>query len=70
MRALLIEGPQYGLQLGQEFEDRTGEVWPLNVSQVHTTTLRRLGRDGLVGSDERAAPSASLTRGRRRVPDA
>jgi DNA-binding PadR family transcriptional regulator len=28
--ALLSEGPKYGLQLREEFEARTGEVWPLN----------------------------------------
>lgn len=49
--ALLREGPKYGLQLRQEFEARTGEVWPLNVGQVYTT-LQRLERDGLVESDE------------------
>src|SRR4029450_2289241 len=53
--ALLSEGPKYGLQLRQEFEARTGEVWPLNVGQVYTT-LQRLERDGLAetepGSDE------------------
>lgn len=48
--ALLSEGPKYGLQLRQEFETRTGEVWPLNVGQVYTT-LQRLERDGLVESD-------------------
>ena len=48
--ALLSEGPKYGLQLRQEFEDRTGEVWPLNVGQVYTT-LQRLERDGLIESD-------------------
>jgi DNA-binding PadR family transcriptional regulator len=48
--ALLTEGPKYGLQLRQEFEARTGEVWPLNVGQVYTT-LQRLERDGLVESD-------------------
>jgi DNA-binding PadR family transcriptional regulator len=48
--ALLSEGPKYGLQLRQEFEERTGEVWPLNVGQVYTT-LQRLERDGLVVSD-------------------
>jgi DNA-binding PadR family transcriptional regulator len=48
--ALLSEGPKYGLQLRSEFEDRTGEVWPLNVGQVYTT-LQRLERDGLVASD-------------------
>ena len=49
--ALLSEGPKYGLQLRQEFEADTGEVWPLNVGQVYTT-LQRLERDGLVESDE------------------
>jgi len=49
--ALLTEGPKYGLQLRQEFEARTGEVWPLNVGQVYTT-LQRLERDGLVESDD------------------
>src|SRR5438874_3191204 len=49
--ALLSEGPKYGLQLRQEFESKTGEVWPLNVGQVYTT-LQRLERDGLVEADE------------------
>jgi DNA-binding PadR family transcriptional regulator len=49
--ALLSEGPKYGLQLREEFEARTGEVWPLNVGQVYQT-LQRLERDGLVESDE------------------
>ena len=49
--ALLSEGPKYGLQLRQEFESGTGEVWPLNVGQVYTT-LQRLERDGLVESDD------------------
>jgi DNA-binding PadR family transcriptional regulator len=48
--ALLSDGPKYGLQLRNEFEQRTGEVWPLNVGQVYTT-LQRLERDGLVESD-------------------
>jgi len=51
MLALLTEGPKYGLQLHQEFEAGTGEVWPLNVGQVYTT-LQRLERDGLVESDD------------------
>jgi DNA-binding PadR family transcriptional regulator len=50
MLALLSEGPKYGLQLREEFEARTGEVWPLNVGQVYTT-LQRLERDGLVESN-------------------
>jgi DNA-binding PadR family transcriptional regulator len=49
--ALLSEGPKYGLQLRQEFEARTGEVWPLNVGQVYTT-LQRLERDGLIEADD------------------
>jgi DNA-binding PadR family transcriptional regulator len=52
--ALLSEGPKYGLQLRQEFEARTGEVWPLNVGQVYTT-LQRLERDGLVAALDDAA---------------
>jgi DNA-binding PadR family transcriptional regulator len=48
--ALLSEGPKYGLQLRQEFEASTGDVWPLNIGQVYTT-LQRLERDGLVESD-------------------
>src|ERR1700746_1136945 len=48
--ALLSEGPKYGLQLREEFEARTGEVWPLNVGQVYTT-LQRLERDGVVESE-------------------
>ena len=49
--ALLHEGPKYGLQLRQEFEAGTGEVWPLNVGQVYTT-LQRLERDGLVEAED------------------
>jgi DNA-binding PadR family transcriptional regulator len=49
--ALLSEGPKYGLQLREEFEAGTGEVWPLNVGQVYKT-LGRLERDGLAESDE------------------
>jgi DNA-binding PadR family transcriptional regulator len=48
--ALLSEGPKYGLQLRHEFEEHTGEVWPLNVGQVYTT-LQRLERDGLIQSE-------------------
>jgi DNA-binding PadR family transcriptional regulator len=60
--ALLSEGPKYGLQLRDEFEQRTGEVWPLNVGQVYTT-LQRLERDGLIESDdgdEEAGPQKSF----------
>jgi DNA-binding PadR family transcriptional regulator len=49
--ALLSEGPKHGLRLQNEFESRTGEVWPLNVGQVYTT-LQRLERDRLVEADE------------------
>lgn len=52
--ALLSEGPKYGLQLRQEFEARTGDVWPLNIGQVYTT-LQRLERDGLVASEDAQA---------------
>jgi DNA-binding PadR family transcriptional regulator len=53
--ALLSDGPKYGLQLREEFEARTGEVWPLNVGQVYAT-LQRLERDGLIESDDDADP--------------
>lgn len=55
--ALLTEGPKYGLRLQQEFEARTGEVWPLNVGQVYAT-LQRLERDGLVESDDEVTDGA------------
>ena len=60
--ALLSEGPKYGLRLQQEFEERTGEVWPLNVGQVYIT-LQRLERDGLVESDDEreAGPQKRFT---------
>src|ERR1700721_2599464 len=48
--ALLSEGPKYGLQLREEFEGGTGEVWPLNVGQVYKP-VSRLERDGLAESD-------------------
>ncbi|MEO6713543.1 MAG: PadR family transcriptional regulator [Mycobacteriales bacterium] len=57
--ALLSEGPKYGLQLRQEFEARTGEVWPLNVGQVYTT-LQRLERDELVESEGSEGPQNSF----------
>ena len=65
--ALLSEGPKYGLQLRQEFEERTGEVWPLNVGQVYTT-LQRLERDGLIESDGdgRGRPAEVVPHHRRR----
>ncbi len=78
--ALLSEGPKYGLQLREEFEARTGEVWPLNVGQVYQT-LQRLERDGLVesGDEDDEGPqkgyqitadgSAELARWLRTPPD-
>jgi hypothetical protein len=54
---------------GEEIEDCSGEVWPLNVCQIYPT-LQRLERDGLAGCDGSGAAPAGFTRGRRRVPDA
>ncbi|MDQ2677354.1 MAG: PadR family transcriptional regulator [Actinomycetota bacterium] len=54
--ALLADGPEYGFALKKQFEERTAELWPLNVGQVYTT-LGRLVRDGLV--DEVAATGDS-----------
>lgn len=59
--ALLSEGPKYGLRLQQEFEERTGEVWPLNVGQVYIT-LQRLERDGLVEASGHGAPGPQKKR--------
>ena len=68
--ALLSEGPKYGLQLREEFEANTGQVWPLNVGQVYTT-LQRLERDGLVAATRRrvgrAGPAEGLPDHRGRV---
>jgi DNA-binding PadR family transcriptional regulator len=67
--ALLDESPNYGLQLKNLFEERTGGVWALNVGQVYTT-LARLERDGYVR--RRAADADEklyeiVTQGRRRL---
>ena len=51
--ALLAEGPEYGFALKKQFEERTAELWPLNVGQVYTT-LGRLVRDGLVDEADEA----------------
>ncbi|WP_426593423.1 PadR family transcriptional regulator [Cellulomonas sp. McL0617] len=47
MLALLAGEPMHAYQLRQQFEQRTGGTWPLNMGQV-STTLDRLVRDGLV----------------------
>jgi DNA-binding PadR family transcriptional regulator len=52
--ALLSEGSKYGLQLCEEFEAATSEVWPLNAGQLYAA-LGRLERDGLVTSDDSEA---------------
>ena len=54
--ALLSDGPSYGWKLRQDFEARTGDVWPVN-GQVYTT-LQRLERDGLIESDETSGDGA------------
>ena len=55
--ALLSAGPSYGWKLRQDFEQRTGEVWPVNGGQVYTT-LQRLERDELIESDQAEADGA------------
>lgn len=57
--ALLADEPKFGLRLKEDFESRTGSVWPLNVGQVYTT-LSRLERDGLVSNDDESTPSRKL----------
>src|SRR6266700_1071979 len=70
--ALLSEGPRYGMQLRDEFEAATGDLWPLNVGQVYTTR-QRLERDGLVesdgGDDERQKTFLITARGQAEVSD-
>jgi DNA-binding PadR family transcriptional regulator len=44
---LLAEQDRHGYQLRQEFEQRTGGTWPINIGQIYTT-INRLQRDGLV----------------------
>ncbi len=56
--ALLSDGPEYGFALKKQFEERTAELWPLNVGQVYTT-LGRLVRDGLVDEVTGAGGSGS-----------
>jgi DNA-binding PadR family transcriptional regulator len=63
--ALLSEAPKYGMQLRDEFEAATGDIWPMNVGQVYTT-LQRLERDGLVESDN--AGEEEGTKGYRITP--
>ncbi|NTW40423.1 MAG: PadR family transcriptional regulator [Cellulomonadaceae bacterium] len=46
MLALLAEQPMHVYQLRQQFEQRTGGTWPLNIGQAYTT-VQRLVRDGL-----------------------
>jgi DNA-binding PadR family transcriptional regulator len=58
MLAILEQGPMYGYQLRAEFEQRTGETWPLNIGQVYTT-LTRLERDGMVEVVESATDGES-----------
>lgn len=45
--ALLERGPANAYQLKKDFDRTIGLTWPLNMGQV-STTLQRLGRDGLV----------------------
>lgn len=49
--ALLAKGPTHGYDLKRTLESDFGELWgELNIGQIYTT-LRRLERDGLVGSE-------------------
>jgi len=59
--ALLESEPMYGYQLRSAFEERTAELWPLNIGQVYTT-LARLERDGLVEGGETNSEGQQLYR--------
>ena len=78
--ALLSEGPKYGLQLRQEFEARTGEVWPLNTARCtrrcsassatgssSPTSRRRRAAEGLPASPPPGATSCASGCARRRT---
>lgn len=56
--ALLADHPEYGFALKKQFEERTAELWPLNIGQVYTT-LGRLVRDGLVEEDAKVAAAGA-----------
>ena len=59
--ALLSEGPKYGLQLRQEFEARTGEVWPLERrAGVHDAAAARARRAGRVRRRRRGRPAEGV----------
>ena len=47
---LLGQGTKHGYQLKRDFEQATGEAWPLNVGQVYTCLLYTSPspRDGLL----------------------
>lgn len=49
--ALLSSEPKHGYQLRGEFEEATGQVWPLNIGQVYAS-LQRLERDDLVSVED------------------
>jgi DNA-binding PadR family transcriptional regulator len=55
-----VERRRVSFGLRQEFEARTGEVWPLNGGQVYMT-LQRLERDGLIESDDADSEGAQKT---------
>ncbi len=61
--ALLRQGPGHGYQLKSQFDEITGEAWPLNYGQVYTT-LQRLEKAGAIvsrGEDDEGRVSYELT---------
>jgi DNA-binding PadR family transcriptional regulator len=61
--ALLLDGPQHGYQLRQDFDGRTGADLSLHTRQV-STKLGRISRDGLVettGDDDDSLKLYALT---------
>jgi len=56
--SILDDGPSYGQRVKNEFETRTGGIWPLNVGQVYTT-MDRLERDGLIRRTAAGSPAMS-----------
>lgn len=48
---ILADQPRHGYELKQIFEERVGEIWPLNYGQIYST-LERLHKEGLVDLEQ------------------
>lgn len=58
--AILAEGPKFGLEVKHVFDNRTGDMWPLNAGQVYST-LARLDDQGYVDLIDPDGPDGQKT---------